>query len=387
MFPQSFIDKIKNTVNLVKLAGQYTEVKKAGPFLHKALCPHPEHADKDPSFRIWEKGYKTGNEQASKYDSWSCMVCHYGKKGDRFNNKGSDCIAFIQWIENKSWKEAVIFLANKYQISIPTDKNEKLYKEKKRLALSYRDNLNGSALQYLKNRGLDEYDCEKWMLGFDGLKIVFPLLDRYKNVLAYTRRWLSMPENSNDKYKNSCNSSIFNKSMYLYGLQNIDESFDEIRITEGPMDVILADKYKLRNIFSPLGTAFTEGHIEIIKHYGKTPVFCMDGDEAGLKSINRSIVMLADHGIYSKLLILPQGKDLADVTLEEKENIENYVSENSITYGNYLIQKELNLYEAKVNELKLKSYPKLLKVLAKVPSQEERNILKSFVKTKMNIDM
>ena len=387
MFPQYFIENIKKNVNLVNLIGEYTELTKAGPLIYKGNCPHPNHVDKDPSFRVWLKGYKNVNK-INKYDSWACMVCHCGKKGEQYENKGSDCIAFIQWIEKKSWKDAVIYLANKNSIPIPTDKNEKLYKEKKNLAYSYIENLHGESLTYLKNRGLTEEDCFKWGIGFDGSKIVFPLLDRYKNVLAFTRRWLVLPiEKCNDKYKNSSNSSIFNKSLYLYGLQNIDENFPEIRISEGPMDVILADKYGLKNIFSSLGTAFTEGHIQIIKHYGMVPVFCMDGDDAGLKSINRSIDMLAIEGIYSKIVIFPAGKDLADMALEYKEGIEEYINDNAITYGNYLIQKELNIYHAKVNELKLKSYPKLVKVLSKVPTQEERTILKSFVKTSMGMDM
>ena len=46
--------------------------------------------------------------------------------------------------------------------------------------------------------------------------------------------------------------------MYLYGIQNIDEDFPEIRITEGTFDVILAQKYGAKNVFATLGTAFTE---------------------------------------------------------------------------------------------------------------------------------
>ena len=100
------------------------------------------------------------------------------------------------------------------------------------------------------------------------------------------------------------------------------------------------------------------------------PVFCMDGDEAGLKAINRSIQLLADNGIYSKLLILPNGKDLADISLELKDKTEDYINNNSITYGNYLIQKDLSLFNSKFNELKLQYYPKLISTLSKVPSEE-----------------
>lgn len=386
MFPQYFIDDIKSNVNLLKLAGEYVELTKAGPLIYKGRCPHPDHVDKDPSFRVWLKGYKNINK-INKYDSWACMVCHCGKKGKQYENKGSDCIAFIQWVENLSWKDSIIFLADKYKIPIPTDKNEKLYKEKKNLAYTFIDSLKGESLEYLKKRGLDKDDCFKWGLGFDGIKIVFPLLDRYKNVLGFTRRWLHLPEKCNDKYKNSPNSLIFNKSMYLYGIQNIDEDFEELRITEGPMDVILSQKYGAKNMFAPLGTAFTSSHVDIIKHYNKVPVFCMDGDDAGLKSINRSILMLAEEKIYSKILILPEGKDMADMALELKDSLEEYISENAITYGNYLIQKELSLYQAKINEIKLKSYPALVKVLNQVPTQEERNILKSYIKSIMNIEM
>ena len=153
------------------------------------------------------------------------------------------------------------------------------------------------------------------------------------------------------------------------------------------MDVILAHKYGVKNVVATLGTSFTESHIEILKHYNMIPVFCMDGDEAGLKAINKSITLLSQHGIYSKLLILPEGKDLADLSLELKDKTEEYITEHSITYGNYLINNDLTLFTSKMNELKLSYYPKLLATLAKVPSEEEKKILKSHIKNIMNIDM
>lgn len=379
MFPQDFIDKVKEATDIVKLVEEYTELKKVGPNIYEGHCPHPDHVDNDPSFRVW-----------SDSQSWACMVCHCGKKSDKFKIYGSDCIAFIQWIENKKWKDAILYLAEKANVPIPTEKNQKLLDEKKRLAISYSDNLLNTpnkAMTYLNNRGITQEDCIKWGLGYDGVKIIFPLLDRYRGVLGFTKRWIEMPEGRNDKYKNSSNSPIFNKRKYLYGIHNLTDECDELRITEGSTDVIIADKYGVKNIVATLGTAFTDEHVELIKHYKKTPVFVMDGDEAGLNAIKKSIDILANHNIYSKLVILPNGKDLADLATELKENTEEYIQNNSITYGNYLIQNELNLYQAKVNELKLKHYPNLLKVLSKVPSQEEQKILKSYIKKAMDIDM
>lgn len=379
MLPQEFIDKVKERTDLKELVEEFTELKKVGPTLYEGHCPHPDHEDNDPSFRVW-----------SDHQSWACMVCHSGKKSSKFKVYGSDCFAFMQWIEPtkiKNFKDAVLYLAKRKGIPIPTDKNAKLYKEKRALAVSYMHNLNKVSLDYLGARGLSKQDCYDWGLGFDGNKITFPLMDRYKNVLGFTKRWLVVPEGANDKYKNSSNNAIFNKSMYLYGIHNIDESFKELRITEGSLDVILAHKYGAKNVMATLGTAFTEGHVEIIRHYKMTPVFIFDGDAAGMKALNKSISMLAEHNIYSKILILPEDKDLADMANDLEEGIEDYINDNAITYGNYLIQDELSKFNAKVNELRLKAYPNLVKILNKVPTQEERNILKSFVKNTTGVDL
>lgn len=380
-FPQEFVDQVKETVDMVKLVSEYTDLKKVGTNLYEGHCPHPDHHDSTPSFRVWADS-----------QSWACMGCHNGKKTESnklYKNYGSDCIAFIRWIEPKyrNWRSAIIYLAQKYHIPIPTEENDLIYKHKKTMAYSLMYNLYGEPLKYLQDRGLTINDCDEWMIGFDGQKITFPLFDRYKNILGFTRRWLHVPEGANDKYKNSSNSKIFNKSTYLYGIHNLDDECEEIRITEGPMDVILANKHGAKNVVATLGTAFTEGHVEMIKHYGKTPVFCMDGDEAGLKAINKAITLLAHAGIYSKLLILPEGKDLCDMSIELGDKIEDYIKENSITYGNFLIKESLSLYIAKANELKMKFLPELNKVLNFVPGEDEKTVLKSFIKNSMGIDM
>lgn len=380
-FPQEFVDQVKETVDMVKLVSEYTDLKKVGPNLYEGHCPHPDHHDSTPSFRVWADS-----------QSWACMGCHNGKKTESnklYKNYGSDCIAFIRWIEPKyrNWRSAIIYLAQKYHIPIPTEENDLLYKHKKTMAYSLMYNLYGEPLKYLEDRGLTIQDCDDWMIGFDGQKITFPLFDRYKNILGFTRRWLHVPEGANDKYKNSSNSKIFNKSNYFYGIHNLDTEFDEIRITEGSMDVILANKYGAKNIVATLGTAFTQGHIDMIKHYGKIPVFCLDGDEAGLKAVNKAITLLAEQGVYSKILILPNGKDLADMSLELKEDIEEYIQKHSITYGTYIFNQTIGEYNSKVNEIKIKMMPEFRTLLDFIPSEDEKIIIKSFIRNSMGIDI
>ena len=375
MYSQEFIDTIKEKVDLVKLVSEYVELKKSGSNIYIGKCPNKYHKDSTPSFRVWEK------EQ-----SWACMSCHNGKKGVQYKNYGSDCIAFIQWIKNMSWIEAVQYLANKYDIPIPDEKNKELFIRQKNLCESYRYNLfakNSEGYKYLLDRGLNDDDINLWGLGFDGKKITFPLLDRYLNVLGFTKRWVKDKKDVKDKYRNSHTSSIFNKRMYLYGINLLDEDFPEIRIAEGPMDVILSNKFGAKNVVATLGTAFTEDHARLIKHYNKIPVFCFDGDEAGLKAIKRATEMLAEIGVYSKILLIPNNKDLADLSLELKEGIETFIEEKSITYGYFLVKETLQEYQSKIIELDMKYYPKVMSILSKVPSQEEKNILQSYMKSIM----
>lgn len=376
MFSRQFINELKKNINIVDLINEYTPLTKVGMNVYKGRCPHPDHVDRNASLRVWVK------EQ-----SWACMGCHYGKKGH--GNYGSDCISFIQWIENKSWAAAVRFLAEKYKIPIPTDKNQKLFDDKKRLTNVYLENLfrSKNALDYLHSRDINKNDIFKYELGFDGVKIVFPLLDRYNNVLGFTRRWINPPKGCTDKYKNSYNNAIFNKGCYLYGMNHIQEDCDEIRITEGPMDVILSSKYGAKNIVASLGTAFTEQHAQIIKATGKTPVFIMDGDTAGIKAAKRAIAILADMHIYSKLLIIPDGKDLCDLASEIKYDIEKYIESNSITYGMFLLKDISQKYCSKLSELQLHFYPKIAKILEEVPSMEEKVILKSFIEKNLGINL
>lgn len=383
MFPQEFINEIKERVDLVELVSEYTNLQKASAQIYQGRCPHPKHDDKNPSLRVWKRGYKN-----SKYDSWACMVCHSGDKNIKnkeHRNYGSDCIAFYQWIEGVNWKQAVYDLCEKYDIPIPSSEFDKLYKLKRIQTESYIKNLYSTPLQYLYNRGLSDNDIKKWMIGFQGNKIVFPLLNKYRHTIGFTKRWLEMPEGRNDKYKNSSSSKIFNKSNYFYGIHNLDDNFDEIRITEGPMDVIIADKYNAKNIVATLGTAFTDDHVQAIKHLDKIPVFIMDGDGPGITAAEKAINKLAEHGIYSKILILPDSKDLCDLSNELQNDIEKYISDNSLTYGQYKLQKIVNSFDSKVNELKLKEYNNIKKILEEIPYEAERMVMKNYIASKMNM--
>lgn len=383
MLSQEFIDKVKQTIDIVELASEYTELKKVSPNVFQGICPNPNHEDKTASFTIFVDS-----------QSWCCYGCHYGDK-DINGNVGSDCFALISWLEGCNFRQAVLKLAKRQGITVPTEKHTRVLKENQRLANFYKECLTPDTLKYLYGRGLDDKDIEEWQLGYDYEfefpeevtgRITFPLMDRYKTILGFTKRSLILAKGKKKKYKNSPNSETFNKSFYLYGIHNIDTRFNEIRITEGPMDVILGTKYKVKNLVAPLGTAFTENHAQVIKKLGLVPVFCMDGDESGMKSIKKSVDMLSKLGIYSKIYRVNENMDIADMALEYKESLEDMINLSSITYGNFISQEFILLYNSKLNELKQQFLPTARTLCDKIPN-EEKTIIKSSIENLMQIKL
>lgn len=381
MLPQSYIDKVKEIANLKEIIEEYTELKKVSSNLYIGLCP--VHNDKNPSLRYWVEE-----------NSWACMVCHNGMKSKDIY--GSDVIAFIQFVKGYNFREAMFYLGDKYDIPRPNSANEKLLKSKNIKCLEYQKNLSKDSIDYLISRGLNEKDIEEYRLGEEANRITFPLLDKYKNVIGFSKRRLIVPKECNDKYINSSNDSVFNKGKYLYGIHKLEKEFEEIRITEGNFDVILSQKYGARNVVAPLGTSFTEEHAKIIIKSNKTPVFILDSDTAGKKALEKSIKFMASKGVYSKLVILEDGKDLADVSKNLKYDIEDYICENSITYGNYFVNKAINkyknekviiesLFNSKLNELKLKHVKEIYTTLNKVPDEDEKIVLKNFIDKEIDI--
>lgn len=390
-----FKQKVKDSINLLELVKEYCEVKPVGNNIWSAHCPHPDHNDKTASFRIWYN-------KDTKSWFWACMGCHSGKKNlnDRYcKNYGTDCFAFIQWMSDYkgskhiiTFPEAIKILAHKANIPIPTsyNKNLAIFQTLNNISKCYQDNLTLKIKEYLKFRGLDDVDIQKWRIGatynYFGYRITFPLFNRSNQVIGFSNRLFLEEENSKyPKYYNSKNSKIFNKSSYFYGEHLITDDCNEIRITEGVFDVILANKYNVPNIVATLGTAFTEEHIEKIKEYKKIPVFIFDSDKAGQKATSRAIQLLAQSGIYSKICILPKGYDLADLANKEKDKLEEYIQKYSILYWQYMLKDTSLSFESKVNELRMKVLPEILQVKDSVQTPQEKIIFNNFILERFGI--
>lgn len=370
---KEFIEQVKKSTDIVKLIGKYVDLEKVGDGVYAGHCPNKDHRDSVPSFRVFEK------EQ-----SWCCYGCHYGNKTSsknnaKDNNYGSDCIAFIQWIYEgkKTWLQSVLYLAKEANLAIPNDPNQSLYDKNKQDALEWHHKLlsNQQAQQYLYSRGLDEEDFKRFLIGYDGIKITFPLIDRLNRVLGFTKRWITLPEGCKDKYRNSKADAIFNKSRYFYGIHLIDQSLKYVYITEGPMDMILATKYGMKNVLCTLGTSFTDEHAEIIFNLGLEPIFIMDGDEAGLAASKKAITKMSLLGVKSKIVPLFEKIDLADIALIYKESLVDYIDKHTMTYSFYVADEFVREYCKELINLKECMRPKFQKAIDLAPDSEKQTLI------------
>ena len=143
-------------------------------------------------------------------------------------------------------------------------------------------------------------------------RIIFPITDRKGRVIAFGGR--AMGE-SKAKYLNSPETTLFHKGRVLYNLAGARQAArdqQELIVTEGYMDVIALAQAGFPAAVAPLGTAVTEEQLSELWRLAPEPVFCLDGDAAGLRAAyraaERALPQLAP-GKSLRFVLLPKGED------------------------------------------------------------------------------
>lgn len=280
-------------------------------------CPHPDHEDEHPSFRIWHNPDNTW--------SWCCMSCHNGKKdisvrpGRR--NYGTDIIAFIQWMSDYkgakhilTFEESVLKALDFYNMALPVASQKRISQQEqyyRKLAALYHSYLllhDSDPKRYYVKRGLTQQDASAFQIGTDGDRLIFPLYDGQKALKGFISRTI---RGEDPKYIHSSAKEGFIKSEFLYGLYKFDRSVHTAYVTEGVMDVITATRYGIKNVCACLGTSFMESHAALLKEAGiKEVVLVFDGDSAGRKALDNAIVSARKAGLAVSVILLPEGEDL-----------------------------------------------------------------------------
>lgn len=343
-FPPRFLDDLRNRVLLSDLIARKVKLSRRG---HEftGLCPF--HHEKTPSFTV--------NDEKGFYHCFGC-----GAHGD--------IIRFMMEAEKMTFMEAVEYLAQMAGLPLPKASPEQIKKERRRHGLTdimeaacffFQNQLFGpngaKARQYLGSRGITPALAKKFRLGYAprgsalfayltekeypisecinlGLiveshenhsrhdyfydRIMFPILDRRKRVIAFGGRLMVKGE---PKYLNSPETDLFHKGEQLYALPN---AIDTIRKTnqailvEGYMDVISLHEAGFTNAVAPLGTAFTENQLALLWQITDEPVICFDGDNAGrkasIRALNKALPLLKP-GKSLRFVFLPDTFDPDDM--------------------------------------------------------------------------
>lgn len=365
--PQEFLEKIKDSINLVDIVGEHLVLKKSGAN-HTGLCPF--HPERSPSFFI--------SEQKQLYHCYGCK-------------KGGDLISFVQEIHGMSFPEAIEELAERARIPLPKDfsgdggsgdpeaekrrvafreKQAKAYKLMRFVAGFYHRSLAKDApgLEYFKQRHVDSELQRMFYVGsapdswdtlsrflaekrapmeladelglvrpskkkihgdhFDVFRAraMFPIIDTRGKIAAFGGRLLpgastGGAENS-PKYLNSPESFIFHKSKTLFGLyqaqKHIRES-DEVILVEGYFDVLALWAAGIRNVVATCGTALTADHVQQLRRFAGRITLLFDGDSAGQSATLKSMELGLDMGVILYGATLPGGMDPDQFVFESAE--------------------------------------------------------------------
>lgn len=339
----STVDTIKDRLSITDVVGTYVKLDKAGANL-RGLCPF--HQEKTPSFMV-----------SPARNSYYCFGC--GAKGDIFS--------FVEQFEGLDFMGALKVLADRAGVEIKKEdpsaktERERLFRIMEHASLFYHKGLseNDAAKEYLKRRGVEVQTIRAWRLGYAvsewrslygyliskgftaqemlkaGLvkpadngfydtfrsRIVFPIANTGGRIVAFSGRIFPVDDTA-AKYLNSPETSLFNKSAVMYGY---DKAKFEIRakntaiLVEGQMDLVLSHQVGITNTVATSGTAFTDLHAGLIKRFAEKLVICYDGDKAGVSAALRAAVVALRSGLDVRIARLPDGKDPADMCIENKQ--------------------------------------------------------------------
>ncbi|MFA5777299.1 MAG: DNA primase [Parcubacteria group bacterium] len=403
----SVVPDIKSRINIVDLIGEYIRVQKAGSSW-KGLCPF--HHEKSPSFMI--------NEEKQ---IWHCFGC----------GKGGDVFGFLMEIEGIEFKEALKILAEKTGIELPKfskDQAEFVDDRKKTLEILelstkfYEKQLwdgmgKEKILNYLRERGLNSDSMKEFRLGYapngwknllefltkrgyntqdiikTGLlveknkipnskfqipnssfydrfrdRITFPVMDVMGQVVGFSARVAPGGDESQAKYVNTPETSVYHKSKVLYGLSRAKQNIkteNSVIIVEGNMDVIAAHQAGIKNTVAVSGTALTGEQVDILKRYASEVKMLFDMDSAGEKATQRSAEICFQKDINVSVITLPEGKDAAELV---QKNPKKFVE--TMDKATPIMEYFFNNYFEKYNKNKVGD--------KKIIAAELLNIIKNF---------
>ena len=361
------IEEVRQVARIEEVVAERVSLRRKGQNLW-GHCPF--HEERTPSFSV----------SVSK-GIFKCFGC----------GKGGDVFTFLMEQEGLSYMEAVVLLAEKYNVSIQYEHNSSSSDEKQkekdalRLLMTYAQKYYAKLLQqtpsaqeYLKKRGLSQAEVDTFDLGyapqgwdtflkhaqtkafatkrlvqaglvlekngkhydrFRGDRLMFALQDATGQTLGFGARSLSQDPDS-PKYINSPETPLYHKGQYLYGLHQAKSSIrslDEAYLVEGYMDLLSLHKIGLHNVVASGGTSLTTPQIRQLGRLTRRIVLLYDGDAAG----REATLQAGDK-------LLEERMNVWGVLLPEKEDPDSYLQQvGQDAFNAYLKKQKKDFFSLK----------------------------------------
>ena len=317
MIEDSTIRQVHDRIDIVDVVSRFniTLTRKGAHYI--GLCPF--HNEKTGSFIV-----------SPSRNTYHCFGC--GAHGDG--------IDFVMKLDNRTYPEAIEYLANMYGIQILH--SEKPMTDEQRDAARHRESLfvavsrvqeyfveqlaadtheAEKARQYAYNRWGEDY-CKEVGIGYcpagwDSMpdycrnncldehalqevgvlrfsdkskkfytifreRVTIPITDKFGRIIGFTARYIG-DEPDAPKYINSSDSPLFKKGDIVFGLRNAQRQASKAGrcvIVEGAPDVLKlqSDAVGLTETVATLGTAWNEVQFKQLQRYAPSLVFLPDAD-------------------------------------------------------------------------------------------------------------
>ncbi len=366
------LEEIKKRLDIVDFINAHVPLTKAGRNF-KAPCPF--HSEKTPSFIV-----------SPERQIWHCFgAC----------NEGGDIFKFLMKWDNVSFGEAAKILADQAGVRLSATAYKDKAFEKKQLLFAInqlaadfygflleKHGLGEKARAYLRSRGVSTKTIKHFQMGYSpnswdsllkflrkkgfgeeeiqtsGLairsernsyydrfrgRLMFPLTDIRGNVLGFGGRILD-PDKKEAKYINTPETPVYHKRENLFGLHQARKTIkdhNEVILTEGEFDTILAHQNGYTNTVAIKGSAVTPDHLRTIKRLANKLVFALDMDVAGNEAVRRGILEAEKFDFQMEVLTIEGGKDPADVFTQNPLAFKEYYK-NKLTIYEFIINSALS---------------------------------------------
>jgi DNA primase len=404
LFPQRFIDDLKNQADIVVVIQDYVSLKKTGA-TYKGLCPF--HGEKTPSFHV--------NRDKGFFHCFGCGV-------------GGDVFKFLELHEKIGFADAVKQLAQRFGVALPemedsdeqrasAAERETLLKVHESAAAWFRQQLAGNAgtriRQQIESRGITDATGLALGLGYapnsrtalkdallkEGYSQVVLLraglilqrddgsiVDRFRNrlmipicrdtgsVIAFGGR--AVDSGQQPKYLNSPETPIYSKGRTLYGLnlsKNVIRQRKFAVLVEGYFDFAQVYQAGFQGVVASCGTALTPQQAQQLRRFTNKVVLNFDPDAAGQGAAAKSCEMLVAEGFAVNVAVLPPGDD--PDTFVRKHGAVGYAErlEHSTPYLEYLLDRAAATHNLNNDEGRVSFLGDMLPVAGRIPDPAMRD--------------